>query len=81
MPEKNIVGLSSLALLGSQFISVAATPVRVPQVSFAGPSSSLPHGKTFQEWMPQNLDDQEMAKLLNQYAPVFKLSYGSSAGR
>ncbi|WVO22957.1 uncharacterized protein IAS62_004301 [Cryptococcus decagattii] len=70
----NTVGLWSLALLGSQFISVAATPLHVPQVSFAGPSSSLPHGKTFQELMPQNLDDQDMAKLLNKYAPIFKLS-------
>lgn len=67
----------SLALLGSQSISVIATPLRVPQVPFAEPSL-LPQDETVQEWMSQDMKDQEMSKLLNQYAPIFKLSYGSS---
>lgn len=69
----NFIGLWSLALLGSQFTSVIATPLRVPQVPFAEPSL-LPQDETVQKWTSQDVKDQEMAKLLNQYAPIFKLS-------
>ncbi|OXL07984.1 hypothetical protein C348_03851 [Cryptococcus neoformans Gb118] len=69
----NLIGVWSLALLGSQSISVIATPLRVPQVPFAEPSL-LPQDETVQEWMSQDIKDQEMSKLLNQYAPIFKLS-------